>query len=99
LVDRDPLLAVISGLQLGNRSVGESLLRMIPDHTVQVPFYWDDCDVQKVEPHIYRQLLRTCFEHREEVLSTGIDGKLYIDGPGFARKFDWDKAFAHLDNW
>jgi len=52
-----------------------------------------------VEPHAYIELLRTCFEYREEVLSTGIDGKLYIDGPGFARKFDWDKAFGYLSSW
>lgn len=52
-----------------------------------------------VEPQTYIELLRTCFEYREEVLSTGIDGELYVDGPGFARKFDWDKAFGYLSSW
>ena len=99
LVDTVPLHAILMVLQLGNRSVGESLLRQVPDDTVRVPFHWDDGTVAMVEPRIYIELLRTCFEHREEVVSTGIDGTLYLDGPGFARKFDWDKAFTYLAGW
>ena len=99
LVDTVPLHAILMVLQLGNRSVGESLLRQVPDHTIRLPLYWEPYAVNVVEPRIYKELLCTCFEHRKEVLSTGIDGNLYIDGPGFARRFDWDKAFTYLAGW
>jgi len=42
LVQREPHVVILSALQLGGRSVGESLLRMVPHHTVRVAFYWDD---------------------------------------------------------